>query len=106
MRQKEWCWQQGSKEPPLKSDEIALMTIHSSKGKEFEVVFLAGLAEEVLPSWHSLKSGDTSPELEEERRNCFVAITRAREKLILTYAHSYRGWRKQPSRFLVEMGLG
>ena len=92
-----------SKEPPLRSGEIALMTIHSSKGMEFDVVFLAGLAEEVLPSWQSLKANASSQELEEERRNCFVAITRARKKLVLTYATSYRGWRKRPSRFLNEM---
>jgi DNA helicase-2/ATP-dependent DNA helicase PcrA len=43
--------------------------------------------------------------MEEERRNCFVAITRTKECLILSLAESYRGWRKKPSRFLVEMGL-
>jgi len=43
--------------------------------------------------------------MEEERRNCFVAITRAREWLCLSFADRYRGWPKQPSRFLHEMGL-
>jgi DNA helicase II / ATP-dependent DNA helicase PcrA len=43
--------------------------------------------------------------MEEERRNCFVAITRARETLTLTYADTCRGYSKQPSRFLYEMGL-
>jgi DNA helicase-2/ATP-dependent DNA helicase PcrA len=43
--------------------------------------------------------------MEEERRNCFVAITRTKEALILSRAQHYRGWSKQASRFLVEMGL-
>jgi putative ATP-dependent endonuclease of the OLD family len=46
-----------------------------------------------------------SPAVEEERRNCFVAITRTKECLVLSRAAQYRGWRKAPSRFLVEMGL-
>lgn len=43
--------------------------------------------------------------MEEERRNCFVAITRTKEGLVLSRAEQYRGWKKQPSRFLIEMGL-
>jgi DNA helicase-2/ATP-dependent DNA helicase PcrA len=72
---------------------------------EFETVYLMGLAEEVLPSWASAKKGDQSVEMREERRNCFVAITRAERHLILTYARQYNGYRKAPSRFLREMGL-
>lgn len=94
-----------SKEPPLSSNAVTLMTIHSAKGKEFDHVYVIGLAEDVLPSFQSVKAGEKSPEMEEERRNCFVAITRAREWLCLSYADSYRGWAKQPSRFLTEMGL-
>lgn len=94
-----------SKEPPVGPAAVTLMTIHAAKGKEFDHVYLVGLAEDVLPSFHSLKAGETSPEMEEERRNCFVAITRAREWLCLSYAESYRGWGKKPSRFLREMGL-
>lgn len=94
-----------SKEPPLRDDVVALLTIHGSKGNEFDHVYLVGLAEDVLPSFQSKKSGDRSPQLEEERRNCFVAITRCMETLTLTRANSYRGWGKQPSRFLAEMGL-
>jgi DNA helicase-2/ATP-dependent DNA helicase PcrA len=94
-----------SKEPPKKANDVSLMTIHASKGREFDHVYLIGLAEDVLPSYHSLKSGSTSAEMEEERRNCFVAITRACEWLCLSYADSYRGWSKQPSRFLTEMEL-
>jgi len=94
-----------SKEAPLDSREINLMTIHGSKGKEFDHVYVIGLAEDILPSFQSKQKGPTSAELEEERRNCFVAITRTKETLVLSYAAKYRGWDKTPSRFLSEMGL-
>lgn len=94
-----------SKEPPLTERTVTLMTIHGAKGKEFDHVYVIGLAEGVLPSFQSVKAGEASAEMEEERRNCFVAITRAREWLCLSYADSYRGWGKEPSRFLNEMGL-
>lgn len=94
-----------SKEAPVGNSTVTLMTIHGAKGKEFDHVYVVGLAEAILPSFQSLKAGENSPEMEEERRNCFVAITRAREWLCLSYADSYRGWAKQPSRFLSEMGF-
>ncbi|MCY4376407.1 MAG: ATP-dependent helicase [Spirochaetaceae bacterium] len=94
-----------SKEPPVSPDAVALMTIHSAKGSEFDHVYLAGLVEDVLPSFQSKKEGDRSPEFEEERRNCFVAVTRCRQALTLSYAAVYSGWSKAPSRFLKEMGL-
>jgi len=68
-------------------------------------VYLIGLVEDELPSYQSKKKGRTSPEMEEERRNCFVAITRTIKTLTLSYAEYYWGWPKTPSRFLVEMGL-
>jgi DNA helicase-2/ATP-dependent DNA helicase PcrA len=94
-----------SKEAPVGNNTVTLMTIHGAKGKEFDHVYVVGLAEGILPSFQSLKAGENSAEMEEERRNCFVAITRAREWLCLSYADNYRGWGKQPSRFLGEMGF-
>jgi DNA helicase-2/ATP-dependent DNA helicase PcrA len=94
-----------SKEPTPKPDTVSLMTIHGAKGREFDRVYVIGLAEDIMPSFQSKKKGDQSPEMEEERRNCFVAITRAKECLILSRAESYRGWQKDPSRFLTEMKL-
>lgn len=94
-----------SKEPSPKPDTVTLMTVHGAKGKEFDVVYVIGLAEDIMPSYQSRQKGDDSPEMEEERRNCFVAITRAKESLVLSRARTYRGYTKQPSRFLVEMGL-
>jgi DNA helicase II / ATP-dependent DNA helicase PcrA len=94
-----------SKEPPHDPEAVTLMTVHAAKGLEFDIVFVVGLAESVMPAWQSVNKGDASPEMEEERRNCFVAITRTRERLTLSYAKTYRGWNRRPSRFLAEMGL-
>ena len=94
-----------SKEPPVGPNTVSLMTIHGAKGNEFDHVYLAGLAEDVLPSFQSKKKGDRTPQFEEERRNCFVAVTRCQQTLTLSYAERYCGWTKVPSRFLKEMGL-
>ena len=94
-----------SKEPPVGPNTVRLMTIHGAKGNEFDHVYLAGLAEDKLPSFQSKEKGDRSPEFEEERRNCFVAVTRCKQTLTLSYAGHYSGWTKAPSRFLTEMGL-
>ena len=96
--------QMRSKEPVPAPGTVSLTTIHGAKGQEFDTVYLIGLAEEILPSWHSVKKGEDSAAIEEERRGCFVAITRTRKRLILSRARQYRGWPKSPSRFLVEMG--
>lgn len=94
-----------SKEPPADPQAVSLLTVHASKGLEFDFVYLVGAAETVMPSWQSTKKGDTSVEMEEERRNCFVAITRTRQRLTISRAKSYRGWSKPASRFLREMEL-
>ena len=93
-----------SKEPVPEPETVSLTTIHGAKGLEFETVYLIGLAEEILPSWHSVTKGNGSAALEEERRGCFVAVTRTKKRLILSWARHYRGWRKDPSRFIAEMG--
>ena len=97
--------QMHSKEPSPKPNTVILMTIHGAKGKEFDHVYLIGLVDDELPSFQSKQKGDNSLEMEEERRNCFVAITRTIKTLTLSYAERYRGWPKEPSRFLFEMGL-
>ncbi len=94
-----------SKEPTPAPGTVSLSTVHGTKGLEFDRVYLIGLAEKVFPSWHSVKKGKDSAAIEEERRSCFVAITRTRRRLILSRARSYDGWSKMPSRFLKEMGL-
>lgn len=94
-----------SKEPSPKPGTVTLMTIHAAKGREFDFVYVIGLAEDMMPSYQSRQKGDSSAEMEEERRNCFVAITRTKEALTLSWADRYRGYAKQPSRFLREMGF-
>ena len=94
-----------SKEPPREPDTVALLTVHAAKGLEFDFVYIIGLAEGEMPSWQSQQKGDASPEMEEERRNCFVAITRTKERLTLSLAENYRGWKKNPSRFLHEIAI-
>ncbi|MBU1055241.1 MAG: ATP-dependent helicase [Proteobacteria bacterium] len=94
-----------SKTPPKPPEAIPCFTIHASKGMEFGHVYLMGLVEDQLPSWAAVKKGDKSLEMQEERRNCFVAITRAQESLTLTFSAQVFGWSKQPSRFLGEMGI-
>ena len=88
---------------PIPPDAVRCLTIHMAKGMEFDHVYLIGLAEEVLPSFQSIRKGQTSREIQEERRSCFVAITRTRKDLTMTYSEAYFGYPKKPSRFLKEM---
>jgi len=94
-----------SKTPPKQPGAVPCFTIHASKGLEFGHVYLMGLVEDQMPSWAAVKKGPDSLEMQEERRNCFVAITRSMERLTLTLSDSVFGWRKAPSRFLAEMGI-
>ena len=86
------------------NDAVTLMTLHAAKGLEFPVVFMAGLEESIFP--HSRALFDQS-EMEEERRLCYVGMTRAREELFMLYADSrilYGGIQHNPpSRFLSEV---
>jgi ATP-dependent DNA helicase UvrD/PcrA len=84
-------------------DTVNLMTIHSAKGLEFPVVFIVGLEEGLLPHASSL---DSPPELEEERRLFYVALTRAQQEVHLSYATYRRAWNASGggmSRFLAEI---
>ena len=68
------------------TDHVVLMTLHSAKGLEFLNVYLAGMEDGLFPSFMAISTDMDSSELEEERRLCYVGITRAREKLTLTAA--------------------
>lgn len=88
------------------SDKVTLMTLHAAKGLEFPVVFMVGMEEGVFPHSRVYEAGPE--ELEEERRLCYVGMTRAREELHLTYAQSrlqfgQRGY-NDVSRFIADMG--
>ena len=90
------------------SDYVVLMTLHSAKGLEFPHVYLAGLEDGIFPSYMTITADDPA-ELEEERRLCYVGITRAKENLTLTCArrrmvHGETQYNKM-SRFLKEIPL-
>lgn len=90
------------------NEKVLLMTLHSAKGLEFEHVYLAGMEENVFPSYMTLQTEDSDPEgIEEERRLAYVGITRAKRNLTLTAAkrRMVRGetWFNQLSRFVKEI---
>lgn len=95
----------GEDEGEAQGGAVTLMSLHSAKGLEFPVVFLVGLEEGVFP--HSRILQGEAAELEEERRLCYVGITRARERLFLTYAKQRllfgRTSYSLPSRFIAEI---
>lgn len=96
----------GATQNPSKGG-VALLTVHSSKGMEFDVVFVVGMAEGVFPDFRA--RGD-SHATAEERRNAFVAVTRSRRLLYMSFPRSRKMpwgdiWKNQPSKFLQTIGL-
>ncbi|MCA5920989.1 DNA helicase II [Pectobacterium brasiliense] len=94
----------GEGQADANQDAVQLMTLHSAKGLEFPQVFIVGMEEGMFPSQMSLDEGGR---LEEERRLAYVGVTRAMEKLTITYAESRRLYGKEayhrPSRFVGEL---
>ncbi len=93
------------KDTQLSRNAIALMTLHAAKGLEFSQVYLVGLEEGLLPHRRAVDDGDTA--VEEERRLCYVGITRAQDRLTLSLSLGRMKWGKsrptEPSRFLYEI---
>ena len=89
----------------FKKNEVTLMTLHASKGLEFDNVFLLGMEEELLPHKKTIVENS---DINEERRLCYVGVTRARKKLVMTYAKERKIYGKMiprfKSRFVVELG--
>ena len=88
----------------VRRNEVTLMTLHSSKGLEFKHVYLVGMEEETLPHKKTIKEGE---DMGEERRLCYVGITRAQEKLVMTYCKERQLFGKKtprhPSRFMMSL---
>lgn len=94
----------GEEQADAHADYVSLMTLHAAKGLEYPIVFISGMEEELFP--HRMSMNEAKG-LEEERRLCYVGMTRAQEKLILTYAECryLHGMERygQPSRFIREI---
>ncbi len=93
------------KESKLQRNAVALMTLHAAKGLEFKEVYVVGMEEGLLPHHRSI--AEPGAAVDEERRLCYVGVTRAQRRLTLTLALSRRKWGKArptiPSRFLYEL---
>ncbi len=96
-----------TKDKQLSRNAIALLTMHASKGLEYPHVYIVGLEEGILPHHRTLKPDAGAEEVDEERRLCYVGITRAQERLTLSLALTRMKWGKprdtKPSRFLYEI---
>lgn len=84
---------------PSDEDELVLLTMHGAKGLEYDTVFIIGANEDEIP----YKKAKTPAAIEEERRMFYVAMTRAKRKLFVTYRREKNGKRQSPSRFLSEL---
>jgi DNA helicase II / ATP-dependent DNA helicase PcrA len=96
---------ENDKEKKLGSRAVALMTLHSAKGLEFPFVYMVGMEEGILP--HHRSVGQDGESIDEERRLCYVGLTRAQEQLTLSFPLTRKKWGKSrdtiPSRFLYEI---
>lgn len=98
---------QDSVEDEAEASSVTMMTLHISKGLEYPVVFIVGMEENLFPSGRAVDESGDSTAIEEERRLCYVGMTRAEKKLFLTYARTRKVWgadqQNPPSRFLKEL---
>ena len=81
------------------ADAVSFMTMHGAKGLEFDTVFVIGANENIIP----YKKAKTPEEIEEERRLFYVAMTRAKKKLVISYTKERNGKKMEPSRFVEEV---
>ncbi len=88
------------------SNQVKLMTVHASKGLEYPIVFIVGIEEDIFPHYRSIKTGRVE-DIEEERRLCYVAMTRAADRLFMSYSRQRQVYGETrtmtPSRFLDEI---
>ena len=94
---------QSDNDPETKADQVSIMTLHSAKGLEFPFVFMVGMSEGVFPNNRSIEEGSE----DEERRLCYVGITRAQQELTFSMAKSRKRYgesiKQEPSRFLLNI---
>ena len=83
----------------IQKDAVKFMTMHGAKGLEFDTVFIIGANEKIIP----YKKAETLQEIEEERRLFYVAVTRAKKKLVISYTKEKSGKPMEPSRFVTEL---
>lgn len=100
IRQRIRAWQEEREEPEAETEGVAILTMHASKGLEFPVVFLPGLNEGAIPHIQSR----SEREVEEERRLLYVAVTRAKDRLYLSWVKQWNHHTPPVSRFVKEMG--
>ena len=93
----ELCRQEQYREP--NPNAITLMTMHGAKGLEFDAVFIIGANEDIVP----YKKAETNEEMEEERRLFYVAMTRAKKRLVISYSKERNGKKMEQSRFVGEL---
>ena len=92
-------WKRQAEFQSVQRDGIKLMTMHAAKGLEFDTVFMIGANEKIIP----YKKAETLPEIEEERRLFYVAMTRAKKRLVISYTKEKSGKPMEPSRFVKEI---
>jgi len=94
---------QSDNDPETKADQVSIMTLHSAKGLEFPFVFMVGMSEGVFPNNRAIEEGGE----DEERRLCYVGITRAQQELTFSMAKSRKRYgesiKQEPSRFLLNI---
>jgi DNA helicase-2/ATP-dependent DNA helicase PcrA len=90
-----------SEGPSVEPESVALLTFHSAKGLEFDRLYVVGVEDNELPGWNATRADD----VKEARRLLYVALTRARDKLTLTYCRQRNGRQTGGTSFLGEMGL-
>ena len=94
---------QSDNDPETKADQVSIMTLHSAKGLEFPFVFMVGMSEGVFPNNRAIEEGSE----DEERRLCYVGITRAQQELTFSMAKSRKRYgesiKQEPSRFLLNI---
>ncbi|HLE10735.1 MAG: hypothetical protein A2504_02650 [Bdellovibrionales bacterium RIFOXYD12_FULL_39_22] len=86
----------GEEKNQTNANQVTLMTLHSSKGLEFDIIYLVGLEEEILPHKKTINEGN---DISEELRLCYVGVTRARKKLFMTYCKERQFYGKKIARF-------